>query len=89
MSLTRSDCPGLLLGSGSHSEYGHGHEAQDVSEHQLLIDAEVEPGVLGQQGGGGGGGGQGGVTLCGQEQGEDADHGRQARNVVGRLPRTV
>ena len=88
MSVTWSDWRGRL-GSGSHSEYGHSHQAQDVSEHQLLVDTEVEPGVLGQQGGGGRGGGQGGVTLRGQNQGKDTDHGCQARDVVRRLPRTI
>ena len=71
---------------GSHSQYGHGDQAQHVGEHELLVDAEVEPGVLRQQRGGGG---QGGVPLRGQEKGQDADHGGQTRDVVRRLPRTV
>ena len=67
----------------SHPEDGHGDQPQHVGEHQLLVDGEVEPGVLGQQRRGGR------VALRGQEQREDADHRRHARDVVRGLPRSL
>ena len=67
----------------SHPEDGHGDQPQHVGKHQLLVDGEVEPGVLGQQRRGGR------VALRGQEQREDADHRRHARDVVRGLPRSL
>ena len=63
---------------GSHSQYGHGDQAQHVGEHELLVDWEVEPGVVRQQVGAGQP-----VSFSRQEQGEDADEGGQAGHVVG------
>ena len=61
-----------------HAQDGHGDQPQHVGEHQLLVDAEVEPGVVGEQ--------RGGLALGGEEEREDADHRRHARHVVRRLP---
>ena len=33
----------------SHPEDGHGDQAQHVGEHELLVDAEMEPGIVWQE----------------------------------------
>ena len=33
----------------SHSEYCHGDQPQHVGEHELLVDGEMKPGVVGEQ----------------------------------------
>ena len=69
-------------------QYGHGDQPEDVGEDELLVDGEAEPGVVAEEAGGVGlalASRCGGVALGGEEEGGDADDGRQAGHDVGLL----
>ena len=67
-------------------QYGHGDQPEDVGEDELLVDGEAEPRVIPEQARGGVLPVAGrGVALRGEEEGGDADDGRQAGHDVGLL----
>ena len=50
MAMTISLGPRDASRQASHLEDCHGYETEDVGEDELLIDGEVEPGVICEQG---------------------------------------
>ena len=69
--------PWLAAKRSSHPQDRHGHKTKDVGEDELLVDGQVEPGVVGQEGGV--------LALSGEEEGKDAHNRCHASNIVWRL----
>ena len=58
----------------SHPQDRHCHKTKDVGEDELLVDGQVEPGVVGEKGGV--------LALSGEEEGKDAHNRCHASDIV-------
>ena len=78
MAMTISLGPKDTSRQASHSEDCHGYKTEDVGKDKLLIDRQVEPGVIWEQ--------RRVLALRGQEESKNAHNCRHTRDIVWRLP---